>query len=116
MLILLGTDCFLENWVFENESEDANIVLIDWGCAKIVKDDIEYKDLVGTVYYLAPEIAAQSSRVPRTGAVLKSADVWSLGVITYVMMTGGPPFKGRSNKEILTNVIKLSILFCLPFL
>ena len=74
-----------------------------------MEDEKEYKDLVGTVFYLAPEMAAQSSRVPRTGAVLKSADVWSMGVISYVMLTGRPPFKGRTNKEIFTNVIKFSI-------
>lgn len=100
-----------ENFVFAARSEDANIVLIDFGCAKQVQDEKEYKDLVGTVYYLAPEMAAQSSRVPRTGKVLKAADVWSMGVIAYVMLTGRPPFKGRTNKEIFTNVIRDPLVF-----
>lgn len=100
-----------ENFVFETEEEDANIVLIDFGCAKEVNEETEYKELVGTVYYLAPELAAQTSKVPKTGKVLKAADVWSMGVIAFVMMTGRPPFKGRTNKEIFTNVIRDTLQF-----
>merc|ERR1719384_2534397 len=100
-----------ENFVFESNDNDANIILIDFGCAKQVDDEKEYKDLVGTVYYLAPELAAQSSRVSKTGKVLKCADIWSIGVIAYVMLTGRPPFKGRSNKDIFTRIIKDPLQF-----
>jgi len=100
-----------ENFVFESNDNDANIVLIDFGCAKQVDDEKEYKDLVGTVYYLAPELAAQSSRVSKTGKVLKCADIWSIGVIAYVMLTGRPPFKGRTNKDIFTRIIKDELKF-----
>mmetsp|Transcript_17443 Transcript_17443/g.27299 ORF Transcript_17443/g.27299 Transcript_17443/m.27299 type:complete len:526 (+) Transcript_17443:35-1612(+) len=100
-----------ENFVFENESAAANIVLIDFGCAKRVIDDREYKDLVGTAYYLAPELVAHSSVIKRTGRVLKCADVWSLGVITYVMLTGRPPFRGHNNKAIFTNIVKQPLRF-----
>merc|ERR1712087_952721 len=100
-----------ENFVFATTANDANIILIDFGCAKKVEDDKEYKDLVGTVYYLAPELAAQSSRVSKTGKVLKCADIWSIGVITYVMLTGRPPFKGKTNKDIFTRIIKEKLKF-----
>eukprot|EP01083_Nonionella_stella_P083071 229518_1 len=100
-----------ENFVFESSSTSANIVLIDFGCAKIVSDEKEYKDLVGTVYYLSPELAAQSSRVHKTGKVLKCSDIWSIGVIAYVMLTGRPPFKGRTNKDIFTHIIRDDLQF-----
>jgi len=100
-----------ENFVFESDKSDANIILIDFGCAKVVEDSKEYKDLVGTVYYLAPELAAQSSKVHKTGQVLKCADIWSIGVIAYVMLTGRPPFKGRTNKDIFTHIIKDQLRF-----
>jgi len=100
-----------ENFVFKTPANDANIILIDFGCAKIVEDDKEYKDLVGTVYYLAPELAAQSTRVHKTGKILKRADIWSIGVIAYVMLTGRPPFKGRTNKEIFTHIIQDQLKF-----
>ena len=79
--------------VVKTTANDADIILIDFGCAKKVEDAKEYKDLVGTVYYLAPELAAQSSRVHKTGKILKRVDIWSIGVIAFVMLTGRPPFK-----------------------
>ena len=100
-----------ENFVFDTKDENANIILIDFGCAKKVKDEEEYRDLVGTVYYLAPELAAQSAKISRNGKVLKMADIWSIGVIAYVMLTGRPPFKGRNNKDIFTNIIKNDLKF-----
>jgi len=102
-----------ENFVFANKRVDSDIVLIDYGCARIVKDDEVIEDVVGTAYYLAPELAAAalenyqkkgvkvSGKVgppsDRTGSILKAADVWSMGVIAYVMMTGRAPFRGRNN-------------------
>merc|ERR1719461_1309412 len=99
-----------ENFVFKNSKPDAEMVLIDFGCAKVVDDREEYKDLVGTPYYLAPESAA-GHKYTRTGAVLKASDVWSIGVIAYVLMTGRPPFNGRSNNEIFSAIIKKKIKF-----
>jgi len=86
------------------------MVLIDFGCAKVVEDDKEYKDLVGTPYYLAPESAAGHKYI-RTGHVLKCSDVWSIGVIAYVLMTGRPPFNGHSNTEIFSSIIKKPLKF-----
>merc|ERR1712073_128222 len=94
----------------KDKSPDSDMVLIDFGCAKEVEDATPYKDLVGTPYYLAPESAAGHKYV-RTGKVLKSSDVWSIGVIAYVMMTGRPPFNGRSNNEIFSSIIKKPLKF-----
>jgi len=99
-----------ENFVFETKAQDSEMVLIDFGCAKIVDDDTPYKDLVGTPYYLAPESAVGHKYI-RTGKVLKSSDVWSIGVIAYVMLTGRPPFNGQSNTEIFQSIIKKPLKF-----
>lgn len=99
-----------ENFVFKDKSQDSPMVLIDFGCAKIVEDEKDYKDLVGTPYYLAPESAAGHKYI-RTGKVLKASDVWSIGVIAYVLLTGRPPFNGRSNNEIFSAIIKKKIKF-----
>lgn len=99
-----------ENFVFKDKSQDSEMVLIDFGCAKVVQDEQEYKDLVGTPYYLPPESAA-GHKYTRTGKILKASDVWSIGVIAYVLMTGRPPFNGRSNKEIFSAIIKKKIKF-----
>jgi len=99
-----------ENFVFKTMEKDSEMVLIDFGCAKQVDDDTPYKDLVGTPYYLAPESAVGHKYV-RTGLVLKSSDIWSIGVIAYVMLTGRPPFNGQTNTEIFQNIIKKPLKF-----
>ncbi|ETO23414.1 calcium-dependent protein kinase, partial [Reticulomyxa filosa] len=41
----------------------------------------------------------------RTGFELKRSDLWTIGVITYVLVTGRPPFWGRENKEIIRKIV-----------
>jgi len=98
-----------ENFVFRTRAKDSELVLIDFGCAMQVDDEKRYKDLVGTPYYLAPECAKRKYK--RTGRVLKSSDVWSIGIISYMMLTGRPPFDGKTNNEILRNVINQPVKF-----
>jgi len=99
-----------ENFVFKTPHQSSEMVLIDFGCAKIVKDETVYKDLDGTPYYLPPESAA-GDRYIRTGRVLKSSDVWSIGIIAYVLMTGKPPFDGKTNTEIFQKIVKQPLVF-----
>jgi len=87
-----------ENFIFQTKAKDSPIVLIDFGTAMKVEDDGKYKDFAGTPFYLAPESA--SSRPYRTGKMLKSSDIWAIGVITFICLTGSPPFYGDTNKKI----------------
>lgn len=44
---------------------EANLRLIDFGSSRIIEsEETVYEDLAGTIYYLAPELAAKSSKIP----------------------------------------------------
>jgi len=94
-----------ENIVFRTP-EQKEIVIIDFGDARIIEESEIYEDFVGTAFYLAPESVRE-----RTGAELKKSDMWTIGVIAYVMLTGRPPFYGHDNKQILKKIIKCQVVF-----
>lgn len=98
-----------ENFIFNDKTDDAEIKLIDFGLSKRFGQikDINPKEkmhtIVGTPYYVAPEVLK--------GDYDFSCDVWSLGVILYIMLCGYPPFDGDSNKEIFKKVLKSKLEF-----
>ena len=53
-------------------------------------------DVVGSLYYCAPEIFEKEYD--------EKVDLWSIGVIMYMMLTGEPPFSGDSEQEIIKNI------------
>lgn len=100
-----------ENFIFSDKSEDAEIKLIDFGLSKrfgpnaandhaglgTVSMEDKMHTIVGTPYYVAPEVLM--------GNYDFSCDVWSLGVILFIMLCGYPPFEGDNNKEIFKRVL-----------
>eukprot|EP00495_Collosphaeridae_sp_1-RS-2012_P002364 TRINITY_DN204_c0_g2_i12.p1 TRINITY_DN204_c0_g2~~TRINITY_DN204_c0_g2_i12.p1 ORF type:complete len:368 (+),score=98.82 TRINITY_DN204_c0_g2_i12:110-1105(+) len=91
-----------ENFCLKTRGESGKLILIDFGVAREVQPEAKYKGVVGTPFYLAPEYL---SRVSRDGNTLLKADIWSIGVITYIMVTGSPPFGGRNNAQIFKNIV-----------
>ena len=68
-----------------------HVKLADFGLAKIMKDD-GLKTFCGTPQYFAPEVLQRRHTVAGSGRYGKPADMWSLGVILYILLTGKPPF------------------------
>ena len=97
-----------ENFVFEAKSIDSKLILIDFGCARHVNINEEYTDIVGTPYYLAPEYLKGKSR---NGQILFAADVWAIGIICFILVTGQPPFNGKNNNRIFLNIVKQCVKF-----
>jgi len=108
-LNIVHRDLKPENFLFDSKSIDARIVLIDFGTAIEVEDETKYTDLVGTPFYLAPESA--TNQPSRTGKMLKASDIWAVGVIAYICLTGTPPFYGNSNREICKAIVKKKLGF-----
>jgi len=94
-----------ENIVFRTQAQK-DLVIIDFGDAKVIEDDQDYEDFVGTAFYLSPECIRK-----RKGWELKKSDMWTIGVITYVLLTGRPPFHGRNNKEILKKILRAKLMW-----
>jgi len=90
-----------ENIVYESNDPNSNIVLIDFGDAARVTDHEMYNEFIGTLFYLPPEIVRA-----RHGWELKASDMWTIGVIAYVLVTGRPPFYGKDNKTVIGKITK----------
>ncbi|CAM9309871.1 unnamed protein product [Chrysoparadoxa australica] len=89
-------DLKLENWVFESSEENAELKLIDFGLSRHFETGEVMHVPVGTVYTVAPEVLS--------GCYTQACDLWSIGVLTYMLLTGEPPFKGKSDYEVLEAV------------
>jgi serine/threonine protein kinase len=82
-----------ENILFETDKEDSPVKIIDFGLARAHHaNEAPMSNLTGTPYYIAPEVLRR--RYDR------ACDMWSLGVIAYVLLCGYPPFNGRDDDDI----------------
>ena len=74
-----------------------HMILIDFGNSKNIEADKRNKELTGTSFYIAPEVIK--------GKYNEKCDIWSSGILLYIMLTGKQPFDGR-RQEIYQNILK----------
>lgn len=89
-------DLKLENWLFEHHA-GSHLKLIDFGLAKHFLVHERIHGAVGSMYYVAPEVLK--------GSYDSRCDLWSLGVIAYMLVSGAPPFWGRDDRDIRRNIM-----------
>ncbi|OMJ75609.1 hypothetical protein SteCoe_25229 [Stentor coeruleus] len=93
---IMHRDLKPDNLIFEDRSENSRLKLIDFGASiKFSKGEIQ-SNLVGTPYYIAPEVI--------NGKYNEKCDIWSIGIIMYIMLCGSPPFQGKTNDEIYKKI------------
>ena len=89
-----------ENILMTDSTEDADVRIVDFGLSKIIGPEEKCTEPYGTLTYVAPEILLEC---PYTKAV----DLWSLGVMTYLMLTSKLPFDdANSEEEIARKVVE----------
>lgn len=100
---IVHRDLKYENILFVNDSPKAEVKLIDFGLSKIYGDNTNLTDGVGTIYTMAPEVLK--------GNYSQKADVWSIGVITYMLMSSQMPFYGRKRRHIVEQILNCQFNF-----
>ncbi|XP_023771739.1 CDPK-related kinase 4 isoform X2 [Lactuca sativa] len=90
-----------ENFLFSTKDEDSPMKVIDFGLSDFVRPDQRLTDIVGSAYYVAPEVLHRSYNV--------EADMWSIGVITYILLCGSRPFYGRTESGIFRSVVRADL-------
>ncbi|RWQ96151.1 putative serine/threonine protein kinase [Paecilomyces variotii] len=80
-----------DNILMTSQADGCRVILTDFGCARVIQHKHDRMlTLMGTFEYAAPEVVQQSHA--RRNGYTKSVDLWSLGCITAVLLTGGSPF------------------------
>lgn len=80
-----------ENILMVGHSDNITVKLTDFGLAKSVTEE-GLKTFCGTPSYIAPEVLKRRHTVAGQGRYGKEADMWSIGVILYILLSGTPPF------------------------
>ena len=91
-------DWKIENFVFSNTDpiEKYTLKIIDFGLSCVFKQDQVLTTKAGTPYYVAPQVLASKYD--------QLSDLWSCGVIVYVLLCGYPPFFKETDAEVLSKV------------
>mmetsp|Transcript_59659 Transcript_59659/g.158283 ORF Transcript_59659/g.158283 Transcript_59659/m.158283 type:complete len:336 (+) Transcript_59659:118-1125(+) len=101
-----------ENLLLKDESESAAIKITDFGLSKIFADDLAgevvMKTACGTPGYVAPEVLMKET-------YSEQVDMWSIGVIVYILLCGFPPFYGDNDAQMFKKIRAGSYKFLSPY-
>uniref|UniRef100_A0A1D1Y8H6 non-specific serine/threonine protein kinase n=1 Tax=Anthurium amnicola TaxID=1678845 RepID=A0A1D1Y8H6_9ARAE len=87
-----------ENFLLVNKDDDSSLKAIDFGLSVFFKPGQIFSDVVGSPYYVAPEVLCKHYG--------PEADVWTAGVILYILLSGVPPFWAETQQGIFDAVLK----------
>ncbi|KAG6644515.1 hypothetical protein CIPAW_08G059100 [Carya illinoinensis] len=87
-----------ENFLFDSPGDDAKLKTTDFGLSIFYKPGEAFHDVVGSPYYVAPEVLKKHYG--------PEADVWSAGVILYILLSGVPPFWAETETGIFRQILQ----------
>jgi calcium/calmodulin-dependent protein kinase I len=97
-----------ENLIFKHPGDEAKLKLTDFGFAVVMQNSQRLTQSCGTPEYVAPEIIDGLSYTEKV-------DVWSAGVIVYILLCGFPPFYGDSDEELYDKISRGKFEFLVPY-
>ena len=93
-----------QNIFLSNQGTSPKVKIADFGLACYLEDDEFFRQKIGTLGYMSPEIIQGQPSDFRS-------DIWSLGVILYQLLCGEMPFLGSNRKELETKVLTMNLTY-----
>eukprot|EP00359_Climacostomum_virens_P005883 CAMPEP_0204902644 /NCGR_PEP_ID=MMETSP1397-20131031/3790_1 /ASSEMBLY_ACC=CAM_ASM_000891 /TAXON_ID=49980 /ORGANISM="Climacostomum Climacostomum virens, Strain Stock W-24" /LENGTH=484 /DNA_ID=CAMNT_0052071179 /DNA_START=2503 /DNA_END=3957 /DNA_ORIENTATION=- len=90
---IVHRDLKLENILLDEKSFNANLKVIDFGLSTLISTNQRLTQCLGSAYYMAPEVFE--------GDYDEKCDIWSCGVLMYIILSGKLPFKGLNTYEVM---------------
>lgn len=94
---IMHRDIKLENILMVSNAIDTDIRVADFGSAALFCAEEKLSKFIGSPYYVSPSVIK--------GSYGSEADLWSLGVVLYILLSGVPPFFGKSRAETIGAVL-----------
>lgn len=85
-----------ENILYDTKKPDAVLKIVDFGTSVVFEAKQRMNQKLGTPYYIAPEVLDKNYD--------EKCDIWSCGVIMYIILCGYPPFNGQNDQVIMERV------------
>ena len=97
---IVHRDLKFENIMFESASSEASIKVLDFGLSKKFSSGKQHhmKEGVGTIYTMAPQVLQ--------GIYTSQCDLWSIGVISFMLMSSEKPFADRKRRKMIDKIMR----------
>lgn len=93
---IMHCDLKPDNFLFDSKDEDATLKICDFGMSRYVKRREYMHQLCGTTFYMAPEVVR--------GRYTYHCDLWSVGIVVFILLCGFPPFFGDDDNLIRAKI------------